>query len=478
MIRSTFVLCLFTLLSGCAHVAPECATHAGTPWLELSSQHFVVRTNLPAEEARGAAVQFERAHASVFAAFPNGGSSSLEPLEVVVFTNTAQLQDLSGDPLLDAALTYDWRGPLLLTANTTALIESTQLRLTLHEMAHHASAGALRRWPRWFEEGLAVYLETITIDPQKQTAVRGAAHQLKLGEVMRWGVLPVASLWAWDVEPDPLNGLEQHRTASAWFWVHFLFNEQRSAVDRFMRSLAEGEEPRTAWQAVFGKSSPAEMAQAAEAYIVKGQTRAQVMELSQLNTAFTERVISDAQVHALLARVAGATGAWSRARVEARVAMTLGGGDLMALEQNVVTQETAEGRVDAARALTQQTPRHAAGWLLLGLALPPTDAERGQALALAVELEPKSFFALSELAKFRCAEARCQEGVVLAEKAASLAPGDARVQAATAAVQHQAGLCALAAVSQQRALEVLPRRASTRLRAQLQSQLAEYQKCL
>lgn len=470
-------MCVFALLSSCAHVAPECATHAGTPWLELRSQHFVVRTNLPAEEARGTAVQLERARASVLAAFPNGGKDSPEPLETVIFASTAQLQDLSGDPLLDATLAHDWRGPLLLTASTTALIESTQLRLTLHELAHHSSASALRRWPRWFEEGLAIYLETITIDSEKKLAVRGAAHQLKLGEVMRWGVLPVTSLWAWDVEPDPLNGLEQHRAASSWFWVHFLFNEQRGALDRFMRSLAEGEEPRSAWDAALGKVSPEEMAQAADAYIAKGQTRSQVMELAQLNTAFNERVMPDAEVHALLARAAGAVGAWPRARAEAQMALKLGPSDLMAQEQNVVTQETAEGRVDAARALTQQTPQAAAGWLLLGLALPAIDPERGQALALAVELEPKSFFALSELAKFRCAEARCQEGVVLAEKAAGLAPGDARVQAATAAVQHQAGLCALAVVSQQRALEVLPRRASTGLRMQLQGRLADYQRC-
>lgn len=477
MIRSTFVLGLFALLCGCAHVAPECATHAGTPWLELSSQHFVVRTNLPAEEARAAAVQLERARASVLAAFPNGGKTSAEPLEVVVFARTAQLQDLSGDPLLNAALVHDWRGPMLLTASTAALIESTQLRLTLHELAHHASARALRRWPRWFEEGLAVYLETITIDLEKKLAVRGAAHQLKLGEVMRWGVLPVASLWAWDVEPDSLNGLEQHRAASAWFWVHFLFNEQRGVLDRFMRSLAEGEEPRSAWAAAMGQMSPEAMAQAANEYIAKGQTRSQVMELAQLNTAFSERVIPDAEVHAVLSRAAGATGAWPRARAEARAALKLGANEQMVQEQNVVTQDTAEGRVEAARLLTQLLPRDAAGWLLLGLALPATDAERGQALALAVELEPRSFFALSELAKFRCGEARCDEGVVLAEKAAGLAPGDARVQAATAAVQRQAGLCALAVVSQQRALEVLPRRASTGLRKQLQGRLAEYQRC-
>jgi hypothetical protein len=475
MIRQT-ALGLLLFLSGCAHVAPECATHAGTPWLELSSQHFVLQTNLAPEEAKATTVQLERARASVLAAFPGGGGLK-EPLEVVVFTNAAQLQDLSGDPLLEAALIHDWRGPLLLTASTAAFLESTQLKRTLHELAHHYSARSLKRWPRWFEEGLAIYLETITIDGEKQTATRGAAHQLKLGEVMRWGILPVQSLWAWDVEPDALNGLEQHRAASAWFWVHFLVNEHRGELDRFMRSLAEGDEPRAAWAAAFSALTPQAMVEQSEAYLAKRQTRSQVMELAQLNTAFTERTMSDAQVHALLARVAASTGAWPRARAEVQAAAALDAKDGSTQEQGVFTQMTTDSRVAAARRLTQENAQDPAGWLLLGLALPATDPERGQALALAVELDPKSFFALSELAAFRCAEARCPEGVQLAERAAALAPGDARIQASVAAVQRQAGLCSLAVVSQQRALEVLPQRASAGLRKQLQARLVEYQQC-
>ncbi len=42
---------------------------------------------------------------------------------MVVFATAAQLQDLSGDALLDATLAHDWRGPMLLTANTSAFIE-------------------------------------------------------------------------------------------------------------------------------------------------------------------------------------------------------------------------------------------------------------------------------------------------------------------------------------------------------------------
>ena len=307
--------------------------------------------------------------------------------------------------------------------------------------------------------------------------MRGAANQERLDEVTRWGILPVASLWAWDVEPEQLSGLEHHRAAASWFWVHFLFNEHRPALERFMRGLSEGDEPKAAWASAFGDLAPQKMADEAAAYIARQQTRSQKMDLGQLNIALTEKPLADAQVHALLARVAAATGAWPRARTEARAATTLDAHDIRAMEQSVVAQETAEARIAAARALTTELPSEASGWLLLALALPQGDAERGVALSRAVELEPLSAYALNELAAFRCGEGRCSESIELVEKASRLAPGDSRVQAGAAAVLMKAGQCSKAAVNQQRALEVLPHRASAALRGQLLSRLGEYLKC-
>lgn len=464
------------VLSGCVHVKPECSTHGGTAWLELTSQHFVVSTNLEPASARAAVVQLEFIRASELGAFPSTGTPT-PPLGVVVFADPAQLHELSSDVSLNAALLHDLRGAMLLTANSATFMGATQLPLTLHELAHHYSAAALKRAPKWFDEGLAIYLETLVLDPAAKTAVRGVANQARLNEATKWGILPVESLWSWDGELESPHGVELHRAASSWFWVHWLFNEQRPALDRFMRALAEGTEPRAAWAAAFGTLTTESMKKAADAYLEAGKSRSQKMDLSQLNLSLEEKPLTDAKVHALLARVAGMTGAWPRAREDARMAISLDARDVNAQEQNVVTQESAEARMNAGRLLTQENAQDAVGWLLLGLALPPTDPERGQAFARAAELDPHSAMALSELASFRCSEARCSEGVPLAERAAELAPGNARVLAGTASVQQRAGLCSQAAVTQQRALEVLPERAPLGLRKQLQARLSEYVRC-
>jgi predicted Zn-dependent protease len=115
--------------------------------------------------------------------------------------------------------------------------------------------------------------------------------------------------------------------------------------------------------------------------------------------------------------------------------------------------------------------------LLLALALPSSDPARTQALEQAAALDPESALALSELAKVRCAEEKCPEGVELSTRATDLAPGDPRMQAAAASVFLQAGDCGKAVAAQQRALEVLPHRATSALRKQLQTRLVELQRC-
>lgn len=453
------MLVLLVALSGCAHLTPECATHGAGPWREWTSAHFKVRSNLPAADAQAATVQLERARAALLPAFPSGPTERA-PLEVVLFENAAQLHDVTGDASLDVTFTHDWAGPVLALSPTGSVFESSpQLRALLHELAHWFSAQSLRRAPRWFTEGLAHYLETTTLDDRAQTARRGRANQERLDEVLRWGILPVTSLWAWDVAQDQRPGLEQHRAASAWFWVHFLCNEQRPALTKFMEALAAGRAPRDAWSAAFAHLGPEAMSAAAQAYLAKGQVRTQHLELGQLNVAMTERVVSDAEVHATLARVAAASGAWARAGSEAQVATSLDPANPRALEQHVVTAATPEARLEAARQLTQAWPQLPAGWLLLALALPPAEPERVTALEQALALDPDSFLALSELAQRRCAAGQCREAVSLAEKAARLAPEDVRVWASYATVLAKAGQCAEAVSVKERAREVLGHRA-------------------
>jgi tetratricopeptide (TPR) repeat protein len=242
--------------------------------------------------------------------------------------------------------------------------------------------------------------------------------------------------------------------------VHYLFNERRELLERWFSALAQGLEPRAAWGRVFSAFPAARLAADAAAWKEKGVVRTQRIELSDVEGSITSAALSPARGHAVLARLAAATGNWERAREELTAGLALAPGEPALLEQAVVAAESAEVRVERARALTTAQPGLAAGWALLGLAL-TEPGEREAALSRATELEPQRYVAVAELA-------RVQDSVALAERAFELAPDDVRVLTTVAAVFSRAGQCERAQSVQQHAFEVLPHHASQALRTRLE----------
>ena len=404
-----------------------------------------------------AVVQLEQARTALLPALL-GIAVSDAPLEVVVLEGAAPVAPGS---LSDGLFVRDWRGPVLVLAGDTSLLDArSRLSVLAHELAHYYSGRAMKRRPRWISEGLAAYLETLTLDADARQATRGRANQDRLADVERWDILPIDSLWAWDELHDERPGLEQHRVASAWFWVHYLFNEHRALLEKYFAALSQGLEPRAAWARVFSDLPAPKLAAAAAAWKAKGEVRTQRLELSDVERSITTTRLPDARAHAVLARLAAATGHWERARAELAAAVALAPDDAAVLEQAVVASDTAEARVERARALTSAQPQLAVGWALLGLAL--TDpAERTAALERAVDLDRQLFVAVSELAQMR-------GSVELAEQAVELAPDDVRVLTTAATVFSRAGQCERAQSVQQHAFEVLPHHASAALRTRLE----------
>src|SRR6185295_12299656 len=72
---------------GCASVQPPLTApaHGGAPWTELTSKHYVLRTDLPPTEAREALREFERVYnLFVDVAFPTDESRAAR-IGLVIF---------------------------------------------------------------------------------------------------------------------------------------------------------------------------------------------------------------------------------------------------------------------------------------------------------------------------------------------------------------------------------------------------------
>jgi tetratricopeptide (TPR) repeat protein len=458
------VLAVAVLGAGCAHVRPECAAHGGTAWQLVTSSHFSLITNLDVARAREAVLKLELARAAVLPVL-QGSELSTAPLEVVLLQSGAQVADLTGAD--DSFASEDWRGPLLVARDDAAILASNPaLEKTVHELTHVLAGRVLRRQPRWVAEGLASYLETVTVDVQERTARRGRANQTRLGDIERWNILPIEALWAWTGVEKDKPGLEQHRIASAWFWVYWLFNEQRAAFEGFLRALARGDEPGAAWRTAFPTLTTASMAAASERFRAEGKTTGQSIDLSRSDLRLDVQPLTDARVHAVLSRLAALRGDWARAAAEADTASALQADDAVVLEQVSATRGDAQARLAAATRATELAPRRAEGWLLVGMA--GGDA-REAALRSALELDDAQVSTAAELAALT-------RDVDLARHAFRK-PANARALMMSAEVLARAGLCGEARTLAWRALESLPHALEPTLAAKLHGRLDELGAC-
>ncbi|MBL8914456.1 MAG: hypothetical protein JNM17_27375 [Archangium sp.] len=440
------------LLVGCSH-APECRAHGGPQWSELRTPHFVIRTGLPIDVAGETALMLERAHAAVRTSFtelpPNAA-----PIEVLLLKNELEVQEFAGQHFITGVVGGDWRGPqLLLSADDYLSGARVDVPHLCQALALHFQQYAFRRMPRWFAIGFAAYLSSITIDPSTNTAYRGKMVRHFVDTLYRWGVLPMEALWKWDSPPRLSRESEVHHAVSAWVVVHYLENNKRAELDKFIADLQVGLPPSEAWALEFSGMSDAELRKAATDHFEGGQFTGQLIDLGTTPRIIGKRAISDAEVHASLARFANTMRDWERARRETKTALALDARLAEVQEAATLAEADQTRRLELARTFANAHPNDAIAHLLLALNLPRESAERVSELERAVLLDSNEAIALSELALSRLGQKQNAEAATLAERAATLAPFSARVLASFAEVLWATGKCPFAIAALERAID-------------------------
>ncbi len=96
--RSALLVSLFAAATvGCAALTPPLTSPAegGAPWTELTSRHYILRTNLPPDEAREALAEFEGVYnLFVDVAFPTDESRAAR-IGLVVFRRESDYRVLA-----------------------------------------------------------------------------------------------------------------------------------------------------------------------------------------------------------------------------------------------------------------------------------------------------------------------------------------------------------------------------------------------
>lgn len=411
-------------LAACA-TGPRSPDEGGRPWVRADGDLVTVETASEASDARNLVRDVENWRSAMATALLPDAPDPRQRLEVIVL-QTRELEALN--PTLRGVFTdRPYLGPVLILGASDRWDRD---RIMKHELAHSVIAEYLHHVPEWLNEGLAVYLETTTLDEKSGEVTWGL---LANAELVRWQAPRRSSSELLDRRPWPAEdrGLLE---MSASLMVHMLARRhptqlacllrRLSAYDPYEVAVSACFDSRESWGVEYGQEDVA----SAGGTLGKGQ-----IELARSAAALEP--MTDADVHAVLAlvdsQVAGLLPRESQRRARLitsyeghlRRALALDAANVLAASMKL-TSDDSDG--DPKGALTARlVAAHPGDWRawLWRADLGSTPADEARiALARAVELAPRRHEVISLQAYAAVREDRWNDAAALARKAFALEP--------------------------------------------------------
>lgn len=441
-------LALGVAASGCAHHRFECERHGGGPVLRVTTDHFVVTSDLPAAALTRQARRLENLWDS-WAAFLQHEPIATGRLPVLV-TRDDGVEEFSAGHSGFVVFKLE---PVTVTSvrESTAYGKTDTSSADAHELVHLVSSFWLPRQPRWLAEGLAEYLGDAQF-------VRN--DQVRFGRWQWWGgiVEPLEALWGWDEEPVSGDDERAHYQ-SAWAWLHYFANRDAARLARLWVELRGHPTAREAFDAVFPREEQQALLGKVRAYVAEGRFSGWESTVLRAPTVSAPVPVEPWDTHLVRRTIFEATDAEAAARAESARARELAPSPLPPAVELALVKDTVAGpeRTDVLRRVAGEprallelgvapdlAPPEQLQWLERAVAALP-DSARAQALFARAALkrhDPRATSAAQRAAALApwSVEARLVEVRALA--AAARCP-DARVAlqlAASTAHDHASGL--------------------------------------
>jgi hypothetical protein len=161
--RRLLMLALLAACGGGLHSQLDIAHRA---WWELRTPHFTLRTDLDRPDAERWLGKLEMEYAALVQTYgllverPAPPETALA--DVLLFANQADLMEIDPRVLGFVDRTRDLRNALLLVGSVDSRMPTTQV--LMHELAHVLDSWFIGPLPVWLEEGLATYLQTVSVE--------------------------------------------------------------------------------------------------------------------------------------------------------------------------------------------------------------------------------------------------------------------------------------------------------------------------
>jgi tetratricopeptide (TPR) repeat protein len=455
-------------------IAAGCAS-GPVKWRQVTTPHFVLRTDMDGETALRSGTALERTRAAlVSAAWPGAELPETERAIVYVFADKLDFQahfspDLaslvvSGSPALHflSGAPERWEVRKNLTEETTSYVR--------YQIAFQLVAELYPAAPRWLLQGLSQFLDTIHYSEDGQAVVMGAVNAPALRNYKSIRSISVQALLTWD-NSKPYEASPERRGLDglSWLLVHWLFNTRSEAFAHYQQDLSRGAPAAQAFAAAFPGFDAAAADGEIFEYSKHGAFTEMAAPLLELPPALTARELDAADLHVMAAHVSRARtvnraekeNPTFKAEIQAALALDPTNADAIVAQTWLPESE----RLAGVRAATVAHPQDERLWKLLGDLLrtsPAGASEREESYRRSIELAPKDPWTLSSLAWVLVERRRWPESLGLATRAVKLAPSDPDVLHAHAAASFGNGACKDAIASEQRAVALLPAGADRR----------------
>ncbi len=246
MRAASLIIGLLLTGSGTAAPAPpKNAPRAGTSarsWRELTSDHFVLKTDLSSKAARKLIAQIEFSRAGLVQVLLDGRDERRTRLEVVAFATQREYKPFAGKHGAEAFLEHRRGKELIVLGPLKHYLQAADVS---HELAHHLLYMRIPLQPLWFREGMAEFSSS-PLRASSRSYVAGLPSPWNL-RIVNNSRVPVRDLLAW-------RGDESYRV-EYYPWscllVHYLINRHADALRDFETRLANFEDPTDAWNAAF-----------------------------------------------------------------------------------------------------------------------------------------------------------------------------------------------------------------------------------
>jgi hypothetical protein len=447
-------LLIVLLCAACSH--RQRLPDGSIAFLEVRSEHFRLRTDLPAAEARQAVVELERVRNAFLVSLFSPDLDTGAPLDVVALAGLEEMAEFA-PPRTLGFFAQSATGQRMIALSGDDPAGSAVLR---HELAHHLLYLAIPRQPRWFSEGVACYLETTRFDRSRGQWIVGEPDQRRLeyssrNPVTHWDAVLKMGPQYMSGNPGRAYAFETH----SWLLFHFLANTHPAETETFLGRLQGRTDPLAAFAASYPGMDEQRIGEGVHAYLHGGKYLQRFFAVAEPEVKVQIRQLSSAETHALRARLLAAKmmPGWLRpARQEVALALAADPGEPEALAVDFeITKRPVAEQIESARTAVRLHPRDPRAALLLAERL-PAGRDRHLAIERALELVPDDPDAL-RLGAFDSLEGgRLPEGLDRARRAQRVAATDPRALDVLAAALAVNGRCAEAGQVEQRALEVLP----------------------